>query len=128
VLDFGWSVVPNKNLYLVVAPQFQFLAGGGGFILPVGIQYDIALPVKGLYIYPRLLVGYGYFSVPFVDAFGLPQTLTASYGFLLPEVGIKYIFRGRWNFGGEVFSLPIAFNGDGAKLSYRVLASAGVNF
>ena len=49
-------------------------------------------------------------------------------GVLIPELGVKYVLHGRWNFGGELFSLPFFFNANGVLLHYRVLLSAGVNF
>jgi len=124
VLEAGWSVLPNKNAYLLLPLQFQFAEGGGAVILPVGFQYDIGISkVPGLYLYPRFSVGYAAF---FASAFG--QTTTTHFGVILPEFGAKYVYKGRFNFGGEIFSLPIYFAEGGAALQYRILLSAGLNF
>lgn len=124
VLELGWSVLPNKNAYLLFPLQFQFASGGGAVILPVGFQYDIAIAkVPGLYLYPRLSLAYAAFIA---SAFG--STSTTHFGALIPEFGAKYVLKGRWNFGGEIFSLPIFFNSGGAAIQYRILLSAGMNF
>lgn len=124
VLDLGWSVLPNKNAYLLLPLQFHFAQGGGAVILPVGFQYDIGIAkVPGLYLYPRLSIGYAAFIA---SAEG--QTVTSHFGVLTPEFGAKYVFKGRWNLGGEIFSLPIFFTNGGAAVQYRILLSAGVNF
>ncbi len=124
VLEAGWSVLPNKNAYLLFPLQFQFAEGGGAIILPVGFQYDIGIKqVPGLYLYPRLSLGYAAFI-----ASALGQTTTTHFGVLMPEFGAKYVWKGRWNFGGEIFSLPIYFAEGGAAVQYRILLSAGMNF
>lgn len=124
VLDAGFSVLPNKNAYILLPLQFQFAEGGGAIIVPVGFQYDIAIPkAPGLYLYPRLSMGYAAFIVS-----ALGRTQASHFGMITPEFGAKYVFRGRWNFGGEVFSLPIFFTSGGAALFYRLLVSVGVNF
>lgn len=121
VLEFGVALLGNNNGYLIVPLQFQFREGGGAVVLPVGFQYDFALPIKGLYLYPRLSLGYAA-----LIASGAPTT---HVGVLIPEFGAKYVMlKGRLNVGGEIFSLPIAFNGDGASLFYRIMLMAGVNF
>ena len=127
VLDFGWSVLPNKNAYLLIPLQFQFAQGFGSVIIPVGFQYDFQMPVKNLFIYPRLSIGYAAF-------FGGGATVHT--GTFIPEFGAKYVFRGRWNFGAELFSLPIFFgrvssfgqNSVSTSVFYRMLFYAGVNF
>lgn len=124
VLEAGWSVLPNKNAYLLFPLQFQFAEGGGAIILPVGFQYDIGIKqVPGLYLYPRLSLGYAAFI-----ASALGQTTTTHFGVLMPEFGAKYVYKGRYNFGGEIFSLPIYFAEGGAAVQYRILLSAGMNF
>ena len=124
VLEGGWAVLENKSLYLVVPLQFHFTSGGGSFHLPVGLQYDVTLPVKNLYVYPRLSMGY---LLAFAGD-GAGNTVTSHFGVITPEFGIKYVLNGRWNLGGEPVSLPIAFNSGGAALQYRILLTAGANF
>jgi hypothetical protein len=126
VFDLGFAVIPN--LYLVFPFQLQFRNRFVGIFLPFGVQYDIALPVKGLFLYPRASLGYAAFvaSAP-VGPFG-DLTITTNFGFFMPEFGIKYVINKRWNVGGEPFSLPILFNSDGALFYYRILVYGGVNF
>lgn len=124
VLDVGWSVLSNKNGYLLLPLQFQFAQGGGAVVVPVGFQYDIPIhAVPGLYLYPRLSLGYAAFIA---SAEG--ETQTSHFGALIPEFGAKYVLKGRWNLGGEIFSLPVYFNSGGAAVSYRILLSGGMNF
>lgn len=125
VLDLGAALTRNRNGYLVLPVQFQFLPGASAIIVPVGFQYDVRLPLRGLYIYPRIVAGYAALLTDGQP--GTPQTVLHS-GVLIPEFGLKYILNGRWNFGGEVFSLPLFFNTSGAQLFYRVHLSAGVTF
>ena len=127
-LELGFSVLPNKNGYLVLPLQFQFGTAGAAVMVPLGFQYDIALPfLPGLYVYPRFSIGYAYL----IDT-SSPGSPTAHAGFILPEFGVKYVWRGRWNFGGELVSIPIIFGqnnaGSFADIFYRILLSAGVNF
>ena len=128
VADIGWSVLPNKNAYVVVPLQFQFSATTAAVMVPFGFQYDFAISkVPGLYIYPRVSVGY---AALFDSSTGVQTTTHA--GLVLPELGAKFILRGRFNFGGEIFSLPVVF-GRGpfstiVDVYYRILVYAGVNF
>jgi hypothetical protein len=127
-VELGFSVLPNKNAYLVLPLQFQFFPGRSAIMVPLGFQYDLALPVAtGLYLYPRFSVGYA--AVLDVNAPGSPTTHA---GVIIPELGIKYIYRGRWNFALEPISLPILFgstsSGAFGSIYYRILLSAGVNF
>lgn len=125
VLDLGAAVTRNRNGYLLLPVQFQFLPGASAIIVPVGFQYDVRLPFRGGYFYPRIMAGYAALLTD--NSPGTPQTVVHS-GVLIPELGVKYILNGRWNFGGEFFSLPFFFNANGPVLFYRVQLSAGVNF
>lgn len=128
VLDFGWSVLPNKHAYVVVPLQFHFSMTTAAVMVPFGFQYDFGISkVPGLYLYPRVSVGY---AALFDSSTGVQTTTHA--GLFLPELGAKFILRGRFNFGGEIFSLPVIF-GRGpfstlVNVSYRILLYAGVNF
>lgn len=130
VTEFGWSVLPNKNLYLIVPLQFTFTAGSGSVIIPVGMQADFApIPnLPNLYFYGRFSMGYAVsissFSSPFVGT----TTTVSHLGFLAPEFGIKYVINQRWNVGGEPLSIPVFFNSAGGSAFYRFLVSAGANF
>lgn len=136
VLDAGYAIV--KNGYLLFAPQFQ--VGGTSFavgnllavgytvtsiILPVGFQYDIPLPLAGLFLTPRASIGYAA-RVVGCDGCGVSHS-----GFVALEFGVKYVLHNRWNFGVDPVSLPIFFGGgpnhDQAFLDYRFLVYAGAN-
>jgi len=128
VVEIGYSVLPNKNAYLIFPLQFQFAPSGAAVIVPVAFQYDIAVPrLTGLYVYPRLTVGY---ALILDNATSGAAPLHG--GIVMPEFGLKYVFRGRWNLGGELFSLPFLFGQDPGgsflRLYYRITLSAGVNF
>lgn len=128
VVDIGWSVLPNKNAYVIIPLQFQFSTTTAAVIAPFGFQYDLAISrVPGLYIYPRLSLGYA----ALLDS-STGVTTTTHAGILLPELGAKFILRGRFNFGGEFFSLPVIFGrgpfGGFVDVFYRILVYAGINF
>jgi hypothetical protein len=128
VLDAGFAVTRDRNAYIVFSPQFQLAGDVANVIMvPLGFQYDIAIrPVRGLYVYPRLSVGYAV-GLPKNDFFGL---IGPQHAFLLlPEIGVKYVLARRWNFGFEPFSLPIGIGCDFCtQVSYRLHFYAGVNF
>jgi hypothetical protein len=55
------------------------------------------------------------------------------FGWMVPELGIKYVWRKRWNFGFDFFSLPIGLGYDDQNLQttaiyYRLLLHTGANF
>lgn len=126
VLDLGAALTSNRNGYLILPVQFQFRPGASAIMVPIGFQYDIRLPKRGLYLYPRISAGYAALLSD-VPSAGMPSTLLHS-GIIIAEFGIKYVIRGRWNLGGEVVSLPLFLNSSGAQLYYRFHLSAGVNF
>jgi hypothetical protein len=119
MLDFGIALTPNRNLYLTFPIQFQVAKPGSFVVVPIGAQYDIPLPVKGLYLTPRFSGGYA--------AYVVRGHRVADLGVLMPEFGAKYVFARRANVGIDAFSLPIYF-GDFTAVSYRLLVYGGVNF
>jgi hypothetical protein len=119
MFDFGFAVTPDKNGYLLFPIQFQVAKAGSFVMIPVGFQYDIPLPVKGLYLTPRISLGYA--------AYVIRGHRVADLGFITPEFGVKYVIARRWNVGVDPFSLPIFF-GDFTAVSYRLLIYGGVNF
>jgi hypothetical protein len=55
------------------------------------------------------------------------------FGFVVPELGLKWVIRKRGNVGVDLLSLPIAFGTDDSHvqivpISYRALFYGGVNF
>jgi hypothetical protein len=127
--DAGFAVTPDRNGYIVVAPQFEFGSGLTTIMLPAGFQYDIHLPLKGLYIYPRVIGGfaalvYSRYYDPYYFRY-YDQTILG--GFFAPEFGAKYVLWGRLNFGAELFSLPVFFSTEGVIVQYRVFFYGGIN-
>lgn len=113
-LDFGYAVAGNDG-YLTFTPAFGF--GDVTTIwLPVGFQYDIALPVENLYIYPRASVGFAH--VTKIDESGLA---------LVPEVGLKYLITENFHAGFDPVSVPIGI-GEEVWVQYRLAFYAGASF
>jgi len=117
--EFGYAIAPNA--YFLFPLGFQFGGGATAILVPIGFQYDIAFPgVKNFYLYPRISIGY-------VGVFGGGAS---AHGFLLePGFGIKYVLKGRFNFGFEPFRLPIGIGFDsGTSIQYSLKFYAGFNF
>lgn len=127
LLEIGYSVLPNKNAYLLLPIQFQFAPNGSVIMVPLGFQYDLAVPrVPGLYFYPRITMGYALV----IDNLGAGSPTTHA-GVFIPEFGVKYVYHGRFNIGGEFVSLPIIFGSlptGNSNIYYRIQLSLGVNF
>jgi len=99
----------------------------GYVMVPIGFQYDIAIPTApGLYISPRITGGY----VAATASCNGCETTNA--GFIAPELTVKLVIARRWNVGLVPFSLPIfiaARNGNtSTSIDYRILFFGGVNF
>ena len=133
-LEAGIALDHEKNAYLTFTPQVElgsFCGGFGGLgcggrgsvstiILPLGFQYDIELPVKHLFLYPKIDLGLGLFT----------GGGSAAASFVLqPAFGIKYQLLKHFHFGGEPFSLPlfIGNSGDGFGAQYQIYVYAGVD-
>lgn len=128
ILEIGIAVVPGRRGYLMLPLQFQAGPAGGEIIVPLGFQYDLAVPrVPGLYLTPRFSIGYAALITNNTGLFSVVHG-----GVAIPEFGLKYVIRGRWNLGAELFSLPIFFGknsgGPFASVYYRILLSFGANF
>ncbi len=139
VLDFGFAVDPGHNAYLLFPLQFQFANVGvsvfgvssdytvGYGMVPIGFQYDLAIPhVPGLYISPRIVGGY------VAATASCNGCSTTNAGFIAPEATVKLVIARRWNVGLVPFSLPIFISVDNGNTStsidYRILFFGGVNF
>lgn len=122
-VEFAWNFTQAANAYLIVPVQVQFRPSQGTLMLPVGIQYDIGLPVPNLYIYPRVSIGY---AVALAGAAG--SVIADHFGVVIPEVGIKYVLSGRYHLGGELVSIPVLFNSNTVVVHYRLALSFGVGF
>src|SRR5262249_24971801 len=92
LLDGGFAVTPDGNGYVLFALQFHFGGSPSGFgsgsftglFVPFGFQYDFALPVPGLFIYPRLLLGYAAFFANYTFL-GVEFSRTSHFFTIIPE-------------------------------------------
>jgi len=136
-LEAGIALDHAKNAYLTFTPQFEFGdlctgigrfgCGGRGsittIIIPIGFQYDIEMPVKHLYIYPKIDLGLGIFTGGAVGAG------TQGAFVLQPAFGIKYQLLKNLHIGGEPFSLPFFLGNkyDGFGAQYQIYLYAGID-
>lgn len=145
-LDFGFAVTRDGNGYLVLSPQFAIrgdeFTGFGGLSratdvtmllgVPLGFQYDFPIRrVPGLYLYPRFVIGYGAHIQAVVGGAACPARggNCVDHGVMFnASFGIKYVLRGRFNFGLEPLGLPVITNASNNRVVYRAVAFAGVNF
>lgn len=119
--EFGVAILPEYKGYLIAPLAFQFGSGYTLVQIPLGFQYDLALPVPGLFLTPRVTLGYAALIIN-------SQGSTGS-GVFTPELGAKYVFRKRWNFGAELISFPILFGSTlGTLALWRLQFYAGANF
>lgn len=116
-VEVAYAVDRGNNAYIAFAPQFQFSDPLTTINLPLAFQYDIELPVKGLYLYPRIAAGVGIFT-------GRGDT-QASFT-LQPEFGIKYQVVDNFHIGFEPFSLPMYMT-DFFDLQYRLYFYGGID-
>ncbi len=132
-LEAGFALNTARTVYLLFSPQFQLERVNGQvtstfLMAPLGIQVDIPIrSAPGLYLYPRLSVGYTLWIVSEDSTNPSSGNLLLHTGVILPEFGIKYVIKGRVNIGFEAFSMPIIFNSRAALFFYRPLLSIGVN-
>lgn len=89
----------------------------------VGLQYDVALPVRNLYLTPRISVG-GQIFVGLSEG----KTYTNFWPLVEPAIGIKYVVRKHMNLGLDMASFPITFGGcSPVQVDYQLLGYVGVN-
>lgn len=114
--EFGIALDRDKNFYLGVNPEFQF---GDNFTLlnfPVFAQYDIELPVEGLYLYPKVSAGLAYAVQGDIAFFKLE-----------PMFGVKYQVSKNFHVGGEPIGVAI-YLGRIVGVQIHLYASAGLDF
>jgi hypothetical protein len=100
--EFAIALDRDYNAYLGLAGQFQFGDGWTSIAIPLFFQYDIELPVEGLYLYPKINAGFWYLANPVEEP-----------GFMLePVFGIKYQAHKNFHVGGEPLGIPM-YMGDG---------------
>lgn len=99
--EFGIALDKDYNAYLGIAGQFQFGDRFTTIAVPLYFQYDIELPVDGLFIYPKVNAGIWY------------HTQSETAGFMLePAFGIKYQAHKNFHVGGEPIGIPM-YMGEG---------------
>jgi hypothetical protein len=119
-MDAGVAVDRALRSYLVASLQAQFERGLTVLQIPLGFQHDFPIrTVKGLYVYPRIALGYA--------AFLAPEAKAIHSGMVVADVGVKYALARRWSVGFEPFSVAVFFDGAGVSLAYRLLASVSVD-
>lgn len=123
--EAGLAVDRNRAAYLILSPQFAVQPDISLVMLPFGFQYDIPMPLPGLYLTPRISAGFG--GLLYHGYYAAGYGTSDFVGFVTPEFGAKYVLKGRLNFGAELFSLPIIFSGNGVMLQYRALIYGGIN-
>jgi hypothetical protein len=143
VLDFGRSLTASGNLYFVLPLQFAFLqnyiatdesritGSSASISVPIGLQYDVPLLIPGMYLTPRVVIGYSYAAsqISGLTTSGSVGVLLSGHrAILIPEFGWKWVFRRRMNFGADLLSIPITLSDTVSTVSYRVLFYLGVTF
>jgi hypothetical protein len=118
-LDLGYAVTPDLRGYLLLLPQAELTAGASLLVLPLGFQYDFRIPNTALYLYPRVALGYA--------AIVSSDMPTIHVGWFEPAFGLKYVLRGRWNFGFDPISFPVLFTFSRTTGEYRAHIYFGVN-
>ncbi len=113
--EFLVAVDSDYNAYLGVDPQFQYTADVLTINLPATFQYDIELPVDGLYVYPKLSGGLSY-----VVETGRPS------GFVEPTFGIKYQAHEYVHVSLEPIGVPL-YIGRYFAAQYHFFAGVGVD-
>lgn len=127
--EFGIAVSQNRNAYIILSPQIQLIESFFSFLFSIGFQYDFPILTRGLFLYLRGSAGYMLgIAVDRNSTTGENSVEIAHYGAILPELGIKYIVNGKFNFGFEPLAFPITFTASSAQGSYRQMFYAGVNF
>ncbi|MFO0547150.1 MAG: hypothetical protein U0271_02115 [Polyangiaceae bacterium] len=116
-LEAAYAVDGDKRAYLGIDPQFQFQDYCTTINLPLTFQYDIDLPVKGLYIYPKVNAGvsiwvqdYRRYDNVFFD--------------LELAVGLKYQFHPNIHFGADPLGF-VFYIGDTFAAQYHFFAYIG---
>jgi hypothetical protein len=137
-LQIGMAINDDRTAYVYIPLEATLSGSASTFLIGLGLEYDIRLPVPGLYICPRLAAGYAAI-LPYDAGDVLTPTDRISAGFVLPEIAVKLVVKKRWNLGVVPFSIPVYFtlmdDGTGTgttetvtRVAYRVEVFAGVNF
>ena len=111
--EFAVALDKDYNAYLGVAGQFQFGDFFTTIAIPLFFQYDIELPVDGLFIFPKVNAG-----VWFVTRYDEAAFM------LEPVLGIKYQAHKNFHVGAEPLGFPM-YMGNGFAAQYHFYAFGG---
>lgn len=119
--EIAYALDREGNAYLGFIPMFQVGDNFTIFNIPLTFQYDIELPVKGLYIYPKVNAGYAHWLEE-----------EGNYFMIEPAVGIKYQFHKNVHVGGEPLGFPFyigeRYGRSDFAAQYHFLAYIGFDF
>ena len=113
--EFMIAVDNDYNAYFGVNPQFQYTADVLTMNFPATFQYDIELPVDGLYVFPKLSGGLSY-----VLETGRPS------GFIEPAFGLKYQAHEYVHVSFEPVGVPL-YIGRYFAAQFHVFTGVGVD-
>lgn len=119
-VELAVAVTPDRLGSVVLPVQLLVVGEPSALLVPLGFQYDFPLPLPGLYLSPRLGLGYA----ALLDGNGTISHL----GVAVAELGLRYAPLRRLSFGLDPLSVPVLFDAGRALVSYRVLGYAGVTF
>jgi len=106
----------DYNAYLGINPQFQFADNYTTINIPLTFQYDIELPVDGLYLYPKVSAGLSYIL-----------QLERAFFMLEPAFGVKYQAHKNFHVGLEPIAIPL-YMGKIFAAQYHIFLCGGVDF
>jgi hypothetical protein len=107
-VEIAGALDRNKSAYLGFNPQFQFADRYHIINLTGTFQYDVELPVKGLFLYPKINLGLNIYGIDNYRDPGLSFTLQ-------PEFGIKYQVHKNFHIGAEPISVPLYMGGNAGR-------------
>ena len=127
-LDVGYAFIKGNgrgighgDLYGVVSPELG-VGSGVTLSLPVGVQYDMPIGIRGLYVYPRTTVGYTAIVDPSDDG------ESGDAFSIKPAAGVKFVPDPRIAIGFEPVSVPVHVGNGDTTVQYQMLGYAGGNF
>lgn len=148
-IELGRTLNQSRNLSVVLPLQLHVLgADPGGFsdddkktryrlLLMVGLQYDLVWPLRGFTFYGRLSTGLSLEWNTRRSAVAIDKPYEGDDKMLyrgdpiwvvLPELGVRYSPLGRFHFGADLLSLPLALRKDRLQVNYQALLYAGAHF
>lgn len=124
-IEPAFGVRSDRNGYVFVPATFQLWANAISGSVGIGYQHDIPLPVRRLFLTARL--GVSYRCITLLE-FGNGSVSQSVHSALVnPEVGLKYVLRGRVNLGLDLLGMQVEVTKVGASVTQRVGASVGIN-